>query len=128
MAKDQRGPVVRSGLHGPEYSGRECGCPPYVVRCAHFEGRAVWLQNTNDWARACLGLTPPRAMFPNIYAVGVGDGPEVCTRPICYCTGSGVEHIQISCATEEWSEFSDLAAAEAEFSRREALLLHEVPA
>ena len=36
---------------------RECGCPWYVARCAHFEGKVVWLLTAADSRKEYLRRT-----------------------------------------------------------------------
>lgn len=88
----------------PERDG--CACPPWVVRCAHWDGRVLVL--------APLTMHPghqvlsPWAVWSGTEWFKHGLG---CTE----CIGLFGEG-----ATSQWAS---LPAAEAEFSRREAELL-----
>ena len=66
----------------PPPSGRECDCPPWVVRCVHFDGRTLVLLNPflND---AHVTECPSRNR--NSYAVAV----VLDWRDCNYCGGIG---------------------------------------
>jgi hypothetical protein len=80
---------------------RECGCPACAVRCAHWDGKVVWLVNYR-YGRSCL------AAGRHLWRWHVR-GP--CVLPL------EQDHIP-------WGGFHVSAAkAEADFRRREAELL-----
>ncbi len=89
---------------------RECECPEWVLRCAHWEGRVLVLSG----GRAQHEATCFRQSIP--------EGPMVCTvyefgAAYCGCnvlTGRKYSGVQ---------KFSGLPSAIQEFHRREAELL-----
>ncbi|KKK89553.1 hypothetical protein LCGC14_2731950 [marine sediment metagenome] len=98
---------------------RESECPicPSFVRCAHYKDLALWLSDN------AASPAIPGHRSANTFCVSGPETPAPCRRSRC------PGHLVMG----EWSsnavEFPDLPAAEAEFSRREALLLgREVPA
>lgn len=95
--------------------GRDgCPCPPYV-RCAHFGGQRVWLVENLRSLQVhpdFQGQVPAYAVF----------GPTKLFLPHDCC---GYEHVHMAALT---LESDSLAAAEAEFHRREALLLERANA
>lgn len=104
-AELERAVAARVGQH----PGKECGCPPWVVRCAHFDGKTLWLVDSD--------------LFP---AELLDDGSHIKT-PYRYAAVSGVIH---NCACERHVKVTvrhldsdSLTHAQAEFARREAALL-----
>lgn len=92
-------------------SARECGCPAWVLRCAH------WGDQTLRWDDTHLGMqiAPDHVRHPFQYYVA---GPGIAEP--CECGGydmfpSKYAHLLM--------QTNDFAAAEREFLRREALLL-----
>ena len=66
----------------PPPAGRECGCPPWVIRCVHFDGRTLVLLNPflND-----AHVTGCTARDRNSYAVAV----VLDWRDCNFCGGIG---------------------------------------
>lgn len=85
-----------------------CGCPPWVLRCAHWEGQ-ILVMGPPPFDHNCCGRLTSAA-----FILGVG------TKYVpCSCAGCGFPLLDGGPA----EEFRDLPAAEAEFARREAVLL-----
>ncbi len=79
-----------------------CGCPEWVVMCAHWEGRVLWLTSRFPECDCCV----------NNYEFSV-IGPGVVENDGCpYIVNS-----------RDAPDYLDLAAAEAEFYRLEAKLV-----
>lgn len=105
--------------------GRECGCPEWVVRCAHFGGRMAVLASASRTDR-CLNPGPTTQ-----FAVGI----QADDQPLypCWC-GCGEMYwnppASVSSDPTGWGKRrhpdyagNDLAAAEAAFYEAEARLL-----
>ena len=56
MTADERDPIACP----PPLVRDGCRCPPFVTRCAHFEGRVVWLMP----AEAVLSYLAPLGVHP----------------------------------------------------------------
>jgi hypothetical protein len=93
--------------------GRECTvCPPWVVRCAHWDGRVAWLISDSGWQE---GHGQERDAT-QLYSICIG----VLAEEAHFCSARPEHH----CIRTEVSARADnLPAAEAEFHRREAQLL-----
>lgn len=93
----------------PPSDGRECQCPPWVVRCVHFAETLLVLADgkTNLHPESCHKFAAR-----NEPAVGL-------IEEWVACTGCG---IPLGSGTPFF--FPDLASAEAEFHKREQELLH----
>lgn len=85
------------GLAKAERVLRECDCPEYITRCAHWDGLAIWLVNVADSKAEYLRRIG--ALFP-VACPGCGwsgwngseerhkwwiYGPGVPSTPECYC-------------------------------------------
>ncbi len=107
MGTPMRDPLARSE------SRDGCQCPPWVLRCVHFEGQVLRLHDLN----VGMSLHDPhcsRRNFPLSYAVALGGElrPATCGCKLDTCHDPTFRRM-----------FRDLPAAEAEFERREALLV-----
>lgn len=95
-------------MRNPQRDG--CGCPPWVVRCVHWDEQILSLVDsdmpTPEGMRGCHSPATRQGLF-------VTDGVE---GELCTCGTNSVpdEHPQ---------SFPDLAAAQAEFDRRAAELV-----
>ena len=95
-----------------ERAQRECGCPEWVVRCAHWDGQVLVLDETSEkqpGPRKHAGFRTATFL--------VGTHPE---RHKCDCCGTGVF---MPSESQVFFETDDLPAAEAEFHRREQELV-----
>lgn len=103
-------------MRGVEVRRSECPiCPPWVLRCVHFEGQILVLSaNGSDpslWGHTCAGGDMP--FMGEGYAVHQGPKFIHCSR------GGDCLAICIDCEGRVCSWFyDDLPAAEAEFERR----------
>ena len=89
--------------------GRECGCPAYVIRCAHVDGnlRVVWLYDIDLW-QDCGHVSDIAR-----WLVSFGDHFRAC----------GVHGTHRILVTSDLRILADRAEAEAAFARYEAILL-----
>lgn len=92
-----------------------CGCPPWVVACAHFGENMVWLCDNE--------IPPPRFLYQHLVYPGrfwvAGPGAsKVCSYE--EWRGQRV-HLNIAVRSEDW--FPDLESAQAAFDRRAAELI-----
>ena len=90
--------------------GRECGCPPWVLCCANWDGQILVLVDEDAAAPHC-GIDG--VLAPYCVAVIPGYGP---------CSG-GCGNIIVIGHDGRYSDTTNLPAAEAEFRAREAALL-----
>lgn len=90
--------------------GRECGCPEWVIRCAHFEGRIVHLGDSCKTRHTCF--TPERS---ERYTTG-----EITAWVPCE---SGCPDVHDERSTRRYETFPDIQEANAEFDKREQELL-----
>ena len=107
----------------PERDG--CGCPPWVLRCAHWEGKVLmFIDRVPALAERGLNVVGPcpgcgrplEESDPRLFAV-LGPGVQVPEQSTCVC--------RVPLATT-WSMadyFVEEVAAHAEFERRERILL-----
>ncbi len=91
---------------------RECGCPPWVVQCAHYDGRIVTNSDCSllgpSGCETCINPDPPLFWVSEITDWG--------TCPDCGEPGAWSDAVL-------WSATPDtLPAARAEFDRRAAQL------
>lgn len=93
--------------------GRECSCPEWVLKCAHWDGQLLIIA---DYVQPCRHICSRSAPQLPRYRTGLLVGFRPCEVKDCpEVMGEG---------DEAWSiQTDDLPAAEAEFSRREALML-----
>lgn len=118
----------------------ECGCPEYVERCAHYEGRAVWLISAASLepyylrvgivrGKPCPGCGE-EISAKSIPVYGVY-GPGVVEEPYCCCSSGMTESLNKK-RVEYWTPAGPVyrprlyvrkSAALAAFSRAEAALL-----
>ena len=93
-------------------TGRECDCPPWVLRCAHWEGKVLVLATEESHVLRSTCFIPQ-------HRFGIAVGKEGGYYR-CRCGG-----IRLTLFIEPtWC--SDLMQGRAEFSRQEAILLgHE---
>ena len=99
-----------------------CGCPPWILRCAHWGGRILILIDNDAVDPSGEGCSNPR--HDPTYSgqrYGVGDIAEWGTIPGCGHLGWRCE------PTEQFSSSASLSDAEAAFYRREAELLEREP-
>jgi hypothetical protein len=90
---------------------RECGCPPWVIRCAHWDGQVLVLSDEAGHQTGCGfcdGNTGPQVFQ-------MREPWSTCP----YCAGPAIYPWQVQFASCQ----DDLPAAEAEFHHREAALL-----
>ena len=92
-------------------TGRECGCPPGVVRCAHWEGMVLFLSDETTPAPCVSRGHGCQHLF-------LGKHPSPCSRTGCKGTG----HLRWQYAGVDQC-FDTRQGAEAEFFRQEAILL-----
>ena len=83
---------------------RECDCPDWVIRCAHWDGRKLWLVTAAPEGQCC---EPGEGVVVKKYAVV--DAAE--TGP-CPFTGAPMRHVY---ASGRYYAGDDLSAAEAAF-------------
>src|SRR3990167_5644567 len=62
-------------------TGRECGCPAWVVRCAHWEGTVLWLLDQGRLKDAGVMRVPTHS--PSVFAlqgfdVAIGGAVAFC--------------------------------------------------
>lgn len=95
--------VRRQGRH------RECDCPDWVLRCAHWDGQVLWL----TWLH---GKNPYAGCTAHAW-----DTPRIVMGKLRTCACG--QHPHILCRRGDLINYDTLAEAEAEFFRREALLL-----
>ena len=95
-----------------------CGCPPWVIRCVHWEGQILLLQDgsTAEASPCCNGVRPAPVWWIGAIA-GDWSACEVC-GDASYFARQKVFALPA---------FIDFDAALAEFRRREALLLGREP-
>ena len=92
---------------------RECGCPQWVVRCAHLEGRVLALTDGYE-SKVAHSCDVFKDWEGSHYSIGLSSlGYILC--PDC----------EMKClnGSSDWHS-SDLPAAQAEFQRRELELLN----
>jgi hypothetical protein len=102
-----------SPLAQPSPNGqRECDCPPWVLRCVHWEGQVLWLASLRhqDYPKA------HRHQTAECFRVAVGQLAE----PSCGCSPP---HVFLEHRGKAPSRTDLYPAAEAEFARRNAELL-----
>jgi hypothetical protein len=83
-----------------------CGCPPWVLRCVHWDGQILHLVDLSKHQQLCKGRKAPHGTS---WSVGQG--------PLAHAPGHIVE------GGRKGFLSNDLPAAEAEFFRRERELL-----
>lgn len=101
-----------SGVEVPRSERDGCQCPPWVIRCVHFEGRILILaghSNGDDNVGHTCGDT---GMHFSPYELHLGLRWMACVR------SDGCHAQTIDCRGEVCLSFPDLPAAEAEFERR----------
>ena len=96
-------------------SERECGCPPWVVQCAHFDGKALWLNDQTSAAKGIAETSCPVKWLEvgaDTYGVYLGEVDR------CSCGQHG------GLRTGMWQPAQTLTLddARAEFRRRSELL------
>ena len=99
----------------PPPSGRECGCPPWVVRCVHFDGRTLVLLNPflND-----AHVTECPSSDHNSYCVAIVFDWQDCN----FCGGIGATAL-VSWGNFNAPRYDSEAEAIAGFERAAAELL-----
>ena len=105
---DAVAPTIPFALERAQRDG--CGCPEWVVRCAHFEGRIVFFAKRLETKHTC-----GRIQFRSEpYCVGTDSGWIPCEHVACP---------DVMGCDADFSLFPNLPAAEAEFHRREQELI-----
>ena len=95
--------------------GRECGCPPWAVRCAHVDGQILLLDNSDCPLHG--PIDPAYRKGDNEWAVSLWDEMRQSGRYCCkvaFFNSSSLGNL---------SWYPDLPAAEAEFRAREMAML-----
>ena len=95
----------------PERGYVECGCPPWVEPCAHYEGRAIGLISSSDPVDCCDTHKPAQ---PGLYVVA--EYRAVSQNENCGCYG-------LQSPMNESVVYDTRDAARAEFRRRAAQLI-----
>ena len=99
---------------------RECGCPPWVEPCVHFDGQLLWLIDgvgaIRDHASTCNRF--PDKEWPEASRYAVAVGPESEIGPCGACgEGTFIEVLFYS------TNGGTLDEARAEFDHRAAQLV-----
>lgn len=102
-----------------------CGCPPHVLRCAHWDGQILILVDTDSPGAAYFPHTCHGGASPwDRQGYSIHRGPQFvkCQR------SDDCPALCLQCERQVCLGFGDdLAAAEAEFHRRELELLGREP-
>ena len=120
-APQRRGPDVEARAAGSRFAPpsqvRECGCPELVIRCVHWDGKIVTLDNLLEPKHTCGQSSDGWPPFSVSLRRDGEYHPALCGCP--FLKGySG----------KRKSYFENLPAAGAEFAAREAALLERADA
>ena len=95
---------------------RECGCPSWVVMCAHWNGSTMWLYDMGAWCSA--HKVEPWKGDTEAFHVHLG-------KTVLDCGSQKTHVVCLVGADPGSSEWASLDAARTEFWRREPVLLEQ---